>query len=139
MSVFLDGFVGSRGASVSGGTLPFIDVTASPYSADPTGSRDSTQAFQAAVDGTPTGASLMVPAGHYRISSPIHIMNSSVMMIGLGERISVIQYSGSGPCFKLGPLDSGLAIGFNKICGMTIDGSGNTNVKTAVEVNDGEQ
>ena len=51
---------------------PVFDVTAAPYSADPTGASDSTAAIQAAIDaaGAAGGGVVFLPAGTYRLSVP---------------------------------------------------------------------
>lgn len=49
-----------------------VDVTRSPYSADPSGKRDSTSAIQKAIDDARDGRMIVFfPAGRYRVSAPL--------------------------------------------------------------------
>ena len=45
---------------------------------DPTGTADSSAALQAAVDATPDGARLIVPAGYYRVDTGISIVDRTI-------------------------------------------------------------
>lgn len=47
---------------------------------DATGVNDSSQALQAAVDATPSGGELVVPAGSYRIDTTINVDNKSMQI-----------------------------------------------------------
>lgn len=52
----------------------FLDVTAAPYFADPTGATDSTAALQAAINaGRDEGRVVWFPAGTYRVSARLEI------------------------------------------------------------------
>jgi PKD repeat protein len=53
----------------------YIDVTRAPYSADPTGTTDAADAFQAAIDdGRNYNFAVYVPKGTYLLSHPIQII-----------------------------------------------------------------
>jgi len=53
-----------------------FDVTREPYSADPTGVENSTEAFVAAIaDAARHGGTVFAPAGHYRITKNLTIPN----------------------------------------------------------------
>lgn len=60
-------------ASGSGGSLPWIDVTQSPYNADKTGATDATVAIQAVIDALSTagGGVAFFPIGVYLISGAL--------------------------------------------------------------------
>lgn len=63
-------------ASVAFGAMPsgFLDVTAPPYSADPTGVSDSTAALQTAINaGRDQGMVVWLPSGTYRVSQRLEI------------------------------------------------------------------
>lgn len=71
---------------------PVLDVTAAPYFADPSGSEDSTNAIQAAIDAVSSagGGVVFMPAGTYRLSvSPsaraaLVIKNDKTVLRGAG-------------------------------------------------------
>ncbi len=71
---------------------PVFDVTAAPYSADPTGVNDSTAAIQAAIDAAETagGGVVRLPAGTYRVQPPtgknhaLRIRASGIVLRGDG-------------------------------------------------------
>jgi hypothetical protein len=62
----------------------FLDATASPYNADPSGLADSTTALQNAVNAASSaGVGLYLPQGLYKVSSPIYV--NKVTIEGAGE------------------------------------------------------
>ena len=62
----------------------YINATASPYDADPTGATDSTTALQDAINAASSaGEGLYIPAGTYTVSSPLNVNN--VTIEGAGE------------------------------------------------------
>ncbi len=69
-----------------------VDVTASPYFADPTGSEDSTAAIQQAIYdvGDAGGGVVLLPSGTFRVAPPagaeqsLHIGHSGVVLRGAG-------------------------------------------------------
>jgi len=62
----------------------YINATASPYDADPTGANDSTSALQSAINAASSaGESLYLPQGTYKVSSPLDVNN--VTIEGAGE------------------------------------------------------
>ena len=78
-----------------------IDVTQSPYSADPTGATDATAAIQSALDacavvsanpGNAAGGSVYLPAGVYKTSSAL-ILHSHVKLFGDGVGTTIWQSS----------------------------------------------
>lgn len=73
---------------------PWVDVTASPFGADPTGALDSTAAIQAAIDYAITlgGGLVYLPAGLYLISAAL-VLGSSVQLVGAGMTLTEIRQS----------------------------------------------
>ena len=62
----------------------YINATASPYNADPTGANDSTSALQSAINAASSaGEGLYLPQGTYKVSSPLNVNN--VTIEGAGE------------------------------------------------------
>jgi len=62
----------------------FINVTESPYNADPTGANDSSAAIQNAINASPQGT-ILIPSGNYKLSTGITITNkTSVQIMGEG-------------------------------------------------------
>jgi hypothetical protein len=62
----------------------YINATASPYDADPTGANDSTSALQSAINAaSAAGEGLYLPKGTYKVSSPLDVNN--VTIEGAGE------------------------------------------------------
>jgi len=61
----------------------WVDITASPYNADPTGSSDSTSGIQAALDQVAAngGGTIYVPAGNYKITSGLTYNSSTGLLI----------------------------------------------------------
>jgi len=72
---------------------PFVDVTASPFGADPSGKKDSTSAIQAALDyvGKKGGGTVFLPAGTYRLTFPpkagyaLRVRYDGVLLKGAGR------------------------------------------------------
>ncbi len=98
---------------------PVVDVTASPYKADPSGKADSTSSIQAAIDfaGSKGGGTVFLPPGTYRLTFPpaskvpaaLWVHDDGVVLKGAGRdktflfldeivtrRKSVIRFSPSG-------------------------------------------
>jgi hypothetical protein len=70
----------------------YLDATAAPYAADPTGAADSTAALQSAIDAaSAAGAGLYLPAGTYKISAPLNV--DQVKILGAGEWYTVLTGS----------------------------------------------
>jgi hypothetical protein len=61
----------------------WVDITASPYNADPTGSSDSTSGIQAALNQVAAngGGTIYVPTGNYKITSGLAYHSSTGLMI----------------------------------------------------------
>ncbi len=64
-----------------------IDITQSPYTADPTGATDSTATIQAAIDACTAGGVVYAPAGIYKIGS---------LTINIFTRTGGITFRGAG-------------------------------------------
>lgn len=60
-------------------TTIFANVTNSPYNADKTGNADAAPAIQNAINACPSGQVVFVPAGAYRLNSPIAITKGIVL------------------------------------------------------------
>jgi hypothetical protein len=69
-----------------------IDVTKSPYLADPSAAKDSSSAFQAALSQIETWGCgvLWVPPGRYQLGEPISIKNASLSIIGGGQASTIL-------------------------------------------------
>lgn len=68
------------------------------HGADPTGVADSTTAFTAAIAALPsTGGWVYAPTGNYKISSALSLQQSQGLR-GDGKYMTVLSYTGSGPC-----------------------------------------
>jgi Pectate lyase superfamily protein len=75
---------------------PFVNVTAQPFNADPTGAADSTSAFQNAINSLPVGGGVvLVPIGNYKISSSLLIGNGTTSAVS--TRTGVILRGQSNP------------------------------------------
>lgn len=78
-------------------TIPspdWLNITASPYNADPTGSSDSTSGIQAALSQVASngGGVIYVPTGNYKITSGLKYESSSPLMItGDGPQASNLR------------------------------------------------
>lgn len=75
-------------------TPDWIDITAAPYDADPTGSDDSTSSIQAALTQVAAngGGVLYVPTGNYKITSSLAYDSGSPLMItGDGPQASNVR------------------------------------------------
>lgn len=70
-------------ATVTAANLDWIDITASPYNADPTGHSDSTRSIQAALKQVAAngGGVIYLPTGNYKITSSLTYNSSSPLMI----------------------------------------------------------
>jgi hypothetical protein len=76
-------------SQIQSGTV--INVTASPFNADPTGASDSSNAFQSALTAlTGIHGTLYVPNGNYSVGSPLSFTGGSISIVGDGEAESVI-------------------------------------------------
>lgn len=75
-------------------------LTFPPYNADPTGRRDSTQAFNKAIAavGHMGGGLIYVPAGEYRVDGTILVRPDKVVIQGpgTGKPTTLLAYSGKG-------------------------------------------
>jgi hypothetical protein len=75
---------------------PCINPTQPPYSADPTGTADSTRALQAAINSAQSQNSLTtpgyvcIPGGKYKLSSKITINSGGVTVCGAGVSVTVL-------------------------------------------------
>ena len=57
----------------------YLSATASPYNADPTGANDATSALQSAINAASSaGKGLYLPAGTYKVSSPLSVNNVTI-------------------------------------------------------------
>lgn len=75
-----------------------VDVTAAPYNADPSGSRDSTRAIQDAIDAASQagGGTVVIPSGIYKVSHPFIELKGMVQVVGDGRGTQIIA-TGSVP------------------------------------------
>jgi hypothetical protein len=70
-------------AATLGTTPDWLNITASPYNADPTGTSDSTSGIQAALNQVAAngGGAIYVPAGNYKITSGMNYNSSTGLLI----------------------------------------------------------
>ncbi len=66
-------------------------ISVKDYGAVGDGTTDDTAAFNAALV---TEKAIRVPAGNYRITSTLSVTDNNVTMIGEGERLSIIKFTG---------------------------------------------
>jgi len=100
-------------------SYPIINVTDSPYSADPTGVADSTTAIQNAINALPlAGGDVLFPCGTYKVSTSLAVGNGTsstastrygVVLKGFGNSRTSPIFAGfnSTPCVKLSWAGSG--------------------------------
>jgi hypothetical protein len=76
------------------------NVKSSEFGAVGDGRTDDTAAVQAAIDSLPTGdvrgGTVLLPVGHYRITSPLRIYGRSTRMVGLGGSSAIESDPGYG-------------------------------------------
>jgi uncharacterized protein YjhX (UPF0386 family) len=83
---------GGGGAAVS---LPWVDPTATPYNADPSGTADATAVLQAALDALAAGGRLLLPpSAHFRITGTLSCQGKYVTIEGSG---STLDFYGTTP------------------------------------------
>jgi hypothetical protein len=87
-----------EGGGTGGGgtvTLPWIDPTAAPYNADPTGVADATTALQSALNALAAGGRLLLPpSAHFKISGTLSCQGKYVTIEGAG---STLDFYGTVP------------------------------------------
>jgi hypothetical protein len=75
-----------------------IDVTQSPYTADQSGTNDSTATIQAAINAAKAAKNnsiVYIPAGYYRISSTLAVSGSKYTIQGAGYDTQMAWFGGS--------------------------------------------
>ena len=82
----------SGGTTITGTSKWSQFVSVLDFGADPTGSADSRNAFQAALN---TGKHVYIPTGNYRINSRLQMLNTGQMMSGDGRDASVLRIDSS--------------------------------------------
>lgn len=88
--------------------ISLVNVTAAPYSADPSGLTDATAAIQAAINAAqsrPCSAKVYLPAGTYLITAPLSI-TAPICLFGDGIGASVLSPSPAINCISINCLDS---------------------------------
>lgn len=71
----------------------FVDITAAPYYADPTGVVDAIALITAALA---TGLDVYIPPGTFKITTQIVMFISGQRMFGAGNSLSKLNFTGSG-------------------------------------------
>lgn len=72
-----------------------IDVTQAPYNADNTGTTSATAAIQSAVNDATAGQVIYLPAGTYRLTTPVFVQKNDVTVRGDGAS-TIIYCTGTG-------------------------------------------
>jgi parallel beta-helix repeat protein len=104
--------------------------------ADPTGSRDSSWAFQMAID---SGQPVNVPAGRYRIATPLRLRTGTTLFALPGTAILVADPTNTAPGGAL--ILIGTSVSNVSVKGLTFDGnlgSIHDNHKRVIYVNGGD-
>lgn len=125
-------------ATTASATPDWINVTTVTPAADPTGTNDSTAAFNAAVEAAGSGGVVYLPAGTYKISSTVTCTAVPVYFVGDGAWASIVSYTGSGDCFRIyDPSTYGTRTKYaGGFVGITIDGSSAKAGATGLHVGD---
>jgi hypothetical protein len=124
--------------------LDWVNVVTA-YGADPTGSSDSSTAFQNAVNKVVTagGGVVYVPAGIYKASTTTtkNIAGTAVYIVGDGKWSTIIKWYGTGDVFRIYDSTSYLTKTVNGggILGVTFDGSNATGNSAGFHIGDIEQ
>lgn len=100
--------------------------------ADPTGKTDSTAAFAACFNATPSG-DILIPAGEYKITGTI-VKNRTQNLIGSGSKASILQcQSTTAPCLVVADTTGGVNnYADSRIQDLTIQGPGIDNTSIGV-------
>jgi len=120
----------------------WYNVTA--YGADPTGTADSSAAFNAAFAALPAaGGVIYAPKGTYKVTSGITMSlgaNQTVVIRGDGPNATTLAYHGSGDCVRM---TNSLAFGsggatswFSGVRDLTIDGTSGTGNPVGLHMGD---
>jgi hypothetical protein len=125
-------------AETASNTPDWVNVTTVTPAADPTGATDSTAAFNAAVTAAGSGGVVYIPAGTYKISSTVTCTAVPVYFVGDGAWASIVDYTGSGDCFRIyDPTTYGSRTKYaGGFIGITIDGSNAAAGATGLHVGD---
>jgi F5/8 type C domain/Pectate lyase superfamily protein len=108
----------------------YINATASPYDADPTGAADSTTALQSAINAASSaGEGLYIPAGTYTVSSPLNVNN--VTIEGAGEWYTTITGSDVEFAGNQNPASTNVEVSNLSIFGQVSDRDNSTSDYTA--------
>lgn len=73
----------------------FADVTQAPYNASSSGAANASTAIQSAINACPANQVVYLPAGTYRLDSPLK-MKDNVTVRGAGPRSTLLRFVGSG-------------------------------------------
>jgi hypothetical protein len=106
----------------------YLDATAAPYDADPTGATDSTAALQNAIDAASAAdEGLYLPAGTYTISAPLNV--DKVKVLGAGEWYTALTGSNVEFNGKQNPSSTDVEVsGLSMFGGVDVREDGDTEV-----------
>lgn len=94
------------------------------FGADPTGTADSTSAFQAAINSvTSPGGSVDIPPGTYKITSQLTMANKQVYLRGAGRWATQLNFTGTGDCVRIYSTTTLAAPVSGGVLDLTIDGT----------------
>lgn len=122
---------GTSAAKWADAPVDWLNVV-TQYSADPTGSADSTTAIQNAIAAAVSagGGVVYLPAGTYKIAGNISqaVTNTPVYIIGDGRWCTFLNFTGTGACLRLYDTQvAGTSTNWGGcIKGITIDGTSHT-------------
>ena len=96
-------------AELDNETQPYFVATVTEFGAVGNGVTDDTAAFQAAIDSLPSGGSLVVPAGTFKITSGLTVA-SPLLIRGAGANASIIAPVGNFNVFSISGGTSGAGL-----------------------------
>ena len=110
----------------------YLNATASPYNADPTGVNDSTSALQSAINAaSAAGEGLYLPQGTYKVSSPLTVNN--VTIEGAGEWYTTLTGSNVEFAGNQNPASTNVSVSNLSIFGQVSDRENSSTYYTAFQ------
>lgn len=109
------------------------------YGADPTGTNDSTIAFQLAINvaqANSNGSTVVIPTGIFKVTSQISILSNRIRLVGSGMYASQILFAPltDGICIKIA--NGSTEINQCSLSDFCIYSNDSTHTKTAIDITD---